>query len=78
MSIEHRIETTSTAELEAMLNESAELIEEIRAELATREAQRRELESVDTLIHEARPRLQEIRGFCALVLDELRERHRDR
>ncbi|WP_438767059.1 hypothetical protein [Kushneria sp. TE3] len=74
MSIEHRIETTSTAELEAMLNDSAELIKEIRAELVTREAQKRELESVDTLIHEARPRLQEIRGFFALVLDELRER----
>ncbi|GHC32633.1 hypothetical protein GCM10010082_28900 [Kushneria pakistanensis] len=74
MSIEHRIETMSTAELRAMLNESADLIEEIRAELASREAQARELESMDILIHEARPKLQEIRGFFALVLDELRER----
>ncbi|REC96487.1 hypothetical protein [Kushneria indalinina] len=74
MSIEHHIESTSTAELEAMLNDSAELIAEIRAELASRETQKRELESMDTLIHDARPRLQEIRGFFALVLDELRER----
>lgn len=78
MSIEHRIETTSTAELEAMLNDSAELIDAIRAELATREAQKREIESVDTLIHEARPRFQEIRGFFAMVLEELRERRSDR
>ncbi|WP_447895657.1 hypothetical protein [Vreelandella sp. GE22] len=78
MSFEQRLESTSTAELKAMLNDSAELIEEIRTELAAREDQHREIESVDTLIHEARPRLQEIRGFFALVLSELRERRGER
>ncbi|MFC0336080.1 hypothetical protein SAMN05421848_2776 [Kushneria avicenniae] len=77
MSIEYRIETTSTAELEAMLNDSAELIEAIKTELASRESQKRELESMDTLIHEARPKFQEIRSFFALVLEELRERRSD-
>ncbi|MFG6667545.1 hypothetical protein ACGK9R_10590 [Halomonas sp. HNIBRBA4712] len=74
MSIEHSIHTTSTAELKAMLNDSMALIEEIRIELDTRDAQSREIEKLDTLMVEARPRLQEIRGFFALVLEELKAR----
>ncbi|PRY61624.1 hypothetical protein B0H98_11124 [Vreelandella songnenensis] len=74
MSTEQSIHTTSTAELKAMLNDSVEIIDEIRAELDAREAQAQELEKMDSLIIEARPKLQEIRGFFALVLDELRTR----
>lgn len=59
-----------------MLDDSAELIEEIRDELAEREAQERELEPFDALIEEARPKLDEIRGFFALVLNELRDRRK--
>ncbi|WP_447555974.1 hypothetical protein [Vreelandella sp. EE22] len=76
MSIEHSIHATPTAELKAMLNDSVEIIDEIRAELDAREAQTQELEKMDTLIVETRPKLQEIRGFFALVLDELRTRNR--
>ena len=68
------LHTTSTAELKAMLNDSVEIIDEIRAELDAREAQTQELEKMDTLMVEAKPKLQEIRGFFALVLDELRTR----
>lgn len=76
MSIERRIHTTSTAELKAMLNDSVAIIDEIKAELDAREAQAHELEKMDSLIVEARPKFQEIRGFFALVLDELKKRHR--
>ena len=76
MTTQHKIVSTSTAELKSMLDDSAELIEEIRDELAEREAQERELEPFDTLIEEARPKLDEIRGFIALVLNELRDRRK--
>ncbi|MBE0463049.1 MAG: hypothetical protein ACTIDY_10115 [Halomonadaceae bacterium] len=74
MTPHQKIVSTSTAELKSMLDDSAELIEEIRDELAEREAQERELEPFDTLIEQARPKLDEIRGFFTLVLNELRER----
>ncbi|MGP8290817.1 hypothetical protein ACT3OH_11210 [Vreelandella zhanjiangensis] len=76
MTTQHKIVSTSTAELKSMLDDSAELIEEIRDELAEREAQERELEPFDTLIEEARPKLDEIRGFFTLVLNELRDRRK--
>lgn len=71
-----KIVSTSTTELKSMLDDSADLIEEIRDELANREAQERELEPFDTLIEEARPKLDEIRDFFTLVLNELRDRRK--
>ena len=76
MTTPYKIVSTSTAELKSMLDDSAELIEEIRDELAEREAQERELEPFDKLIEEARPKLDEIRGFFTLVLNELRDRRK--
>ncbi|MBE0404028.1 hypothetical protein CZ787_17845 [Halomonas citrativorans] len=74
MTNQHELVSTSTAELKAMLDDSSELIEEIREEIAQREAQERELEPFDTLIKEARPKMNEIRSFFTLVLNELRHR----
>lgn len=74
MTTPHKIVSTSTADLKSMLDDSAGLIAEIRDELAKREAQERELEPFDTLIEQARPKLDEIRGFFTLVLNELRDR----
>ncbi|RUR40908.1 hypothetical protein [Vreelandella populi] len=76
MTTHHKIISTSTAELKSMLDDSSELIEEIREEIAQREAQERELEPFDTLIEEARPKMDEIRNFFTLVLSELRHRPR--
>lgn len=71
---EDKLAITPTSELEAMLRDSADMIDEIKAELAHREMQQGEIERLDELLAETRPKWSEIRSFFSQVLTELRSR----
>jgi uncharacterized protein YoxC len=71
---EERLSQTPTAELENLLDHSSEMIEAIRGELDQRTHQHDEIEKIDQLMQDARPKWAEIQSFFALVLKELRDK----